>query len=177
PSVAIDIRSIDTHTGFVASIFTCSHSGDQRNVFKRAVMLVDEKEVGPGVIRNGDVGPSIIVEVREDDAHALSFGLANTGGIAHVAEGAVVIVVIELRVLAFVVSWMAIGSISGSAFAAPEIILRRPIDVVGHHEIKPAIFVVVEPSSARRPATFVGESGFRSHFGKGSVASVVIQHR
>jgi len=59
-------------------------------------VIVQKKKIGPGVVGDGDVGPTVVVEIGEDDAHALCFGLANAGRIADVGEGAVAIVVIEL---------------------------------------------------------------------------------
>src|SRR4029077_14992264 len=111
---------------------------------KRSVVLVEEEKIGPGIVGDGDVGPAVIVEVGEDDAHALRFGFADSRRFAYVGEGAVVIVVIELGLLPLVVSGMAVGAVAGAMLAAVEIIFGRPLDVVGDHQIEPAIFVVVK---------------------------------
>src|SRR5579864_4708546 len=104
PSVAIHIGGVDTHTGLVPSIFACCNSRDERNVLECAVVFIDEQEVWPRIVCDSDIGPAIIVEVGQDNAHALGFRLSNSGGVAYIGEGSVVIVVIELDVLAFVIS-------------------------------------------------------------------------
>ena len=104
------------------------------------------------------------------------FGLADAGSVAHVGESAVMIVVIELDLLAFVISGMTVGAVAGAPLAAPDIVLRRPLDVVGDDQIEPAIFVVIEPSGAGGPSAFVGDAGFGGDIGEGSVAVVVIEN-
>src|SRR5258705_1680924 len=82
---------------------------------------------------------------------------------------------VELRFLAFVISRMAVGTIAGTVFAAIDIIFWRPLDVIGDDEIEPAIFVVVKPSGAGGPATFIGDSGFGGDVGERAVAIVAIE--
>ncbi len=176
PSVAVHVGSIDAHAGFVASIFTGRHSGNQRDVFKSSVVLVDEQKVWPRVVGDGDVGPAVIVEIRENHAHAFGLGLSHSGGVAHVGESSVVIVVVELDALAFVVAGMAVGTVARAALAAPDIIFRSPLDVVGDDQIEPAVFVVIEPSRAGGPSAFIGDAGFRRDVGKRAVAVVVIEN-
>src|SRR6266404_6711127 len=70
---------------------------------------------------------------------------------------------------------MAVGAVAGAVLAAPNIIFRRPLDVIGDDEIEPAIFVIVKPAGAGGPAAFVGDPGFCSDVGEGAVAVVVIE--
>src|SRR6266481_6216475 len=95
-AAAVDVGGIDAHASFVAAVLAGRDTGDERDVFEGAVVIVEKKKIGPGVVGDGDVGPAVVVEVRENDAHAFCFGLADAGGIADVGEGAVMIVVIEL---------------------------------------------------------------------------------
>src|SRR5579859_7706338 len=87
------------------------------------------------------------------------------------------VVVVELDVLAFVVSGMTVGAISRTPFTTPNIILGAPLDVVGDDQIKPAIFVVIEPARAGGPASFVSNTSSCRDIGKGTVAIVVIKNR
>ncbi len=56
-------------------------------------MFVEEKEIGPGIVGNGDVGPAVVVEVGENHAHALGFRFPYTRGVADIAESSIVVVV------------------------------------------------------------------------------------
>jgi len=86
-----------------------------------------------------------------------------------------VIVVIELGLLAFVISGMTVRAVAGPALAAPQVILRCPLDVVGDEQIEPSVFVVVEPSGAGGPSAFIDNSGFGRDIGESAVAIVVIK--
>ena len=86
------------------------------------------------------------------------------------------IVVVELDALAFVVAGMAVGAVARAALAAPDIIFRSPVDVVGDHQIEPAVFVVIEPSRASGPAAFVGDACLCGDVSKSAIAVVVIKN-
>src|SRR5258706_13847419 len=95
-AAAVDVGGIDAHASFVAAVLAGRDTGDERGVFEGAVVIVEKKKIGPGVVGDGDIGPAVVVEIGEDDAHALCFRFADAGRIADIGEGAVVIVVIEL---------------------------------------------------------------------------------
>src|SRR5215471_17556468 len=95
-AVAVNVGGVNAHAGFVATVFAGSKAGDERDILESAVVIVKKKKIGPGVVRNGDVGPAVTGEIGEDDAHAFRFGLAEAGFVADVSERSVVIVVIEL---------------------------------------------------------------------------------
>src|SRR2546430_8309616 len=95
-TAAVDVGGVDAHAGFVAAVFAGGDAGDEGDVLESAVVIVEEKKIGPGVVGDGDVGPAVVVEIGENDAHAFCFGLADAGRIADVGERAVVIVVVEL---------------------------------------------------------------------------------
>src|SRR5262249_5147817 len=155
PSIAIDVRGVDAHARFIASILTGGDSRDEGGVLERAVLLIEEEKIRPGVIGDCDVGPSVVVEVSENDAHAFCFGLADSRSIAYVSEGTVVIVVIELDLLTFVIAGMTVRTISGTPLSTPRVVLRGPFDVIGHDQIEVPVLVVVEPSGTRGPSAFV----------------------
>ena len=71
---------------------------------------------------------------------------------------------------------MTIRPVARPAFAAPDIVLWGPFDVVRHDQIKPAVFVVVKPSRASGPSALVGDSGFRRNVSESAVPVVVIQN-
>ena len=177
PAIAIDVGGVDAHAGFVATVFTGGNSGHQRYIFEGAVMFIEEEEIGPGVVCNRDVGPSVVVEVGEYDAHALGFRLAYAGRTARVGESPVVVVVVELDVLALVISGMAVGTVSRTLLTAPQVVFGGPLDVVRDNKIEPSVFVVIEPPGAGGPSSFVGNASFRSDVGESSVAIIVIENR
>ena len=177
PAVAVHVGGVNAHARLVLAVFARGHAGGERGVLKSAVVVVEEEEVGPGVVGDGDVGPSVVVEVGEHHAHALGFGFSHAGFLAHVGERAVVVVVIEPDALTFVVVGMAVGAVARPVLAAPEVVLRRPLDIVRDQEVEPAVLVVVEPSGAGGPLALVRHTCFGCDFGKSSVAIVVIKDR
>ena len=86
------------------------------------------------------------------------------------------IVVVQLRFLPFVVSGVAVRTVTGTLLAAPYVIVRGPFDVVRHQQVEPAILVVIEPARAGRPSAVVNDTGFRSDIGESSIAIVVIEN-
>src|SRR5580692_4011881 len=64
---------------------------------------------------------------------------------------------------------------SGTFAAAVEIVFRRPVDVVGNHQVQFAVVVVIEPRGAGTPLADVSYSGLRCHVGKCAIPVVVIE--
>ena len=176
PSVAVHVGRIDAHAGLVAPILAGGDSRHQGDVFEGSVVPVDKKKIRPRVVGDGNVGPTVIVEVGQNYAHAFCFGLADSRCVAHVGESSVVIVVVEFDALALVVARMAVRAVTGSALAAPHVVLRTPVDVIRDHQIEPAVFVVIKPSCTGRPSTFVCDAGLCRHIRERSVAIVVIEN-
>src|SRR3954466_593736 len=100
-------------------------------------MIVLEKEIGPGVVSYGYLGPAIVVQVCKDHAHPFGLRSADSGFFAHVSERAVVIVVIEGGLLPAIVIGVAIGPVAWFVFSAPEVVFGGPIDVIRDDEIEP----------------------------------------
>src|SRR5450432_2859419 len=84
---------------------------------------------------------------------------------------------IELGLLPLVIAGIAIRAIAGPPLAAPQIIFGSPLDVIGDQQVEITVFVVIEPSGAGGPSTFIGDSGLGGDIGKRAVAIVVIQNR
>src|SRR4029077_18453909 len=118
---------------------------------------------------------AVVIKIRQHHPPAFRLGFADSGGLAHVGERAVVIVVVQLGLLALVVSWMTVRSVTGAMFAAVKIILGRPFDVIGDDEVEPAVFVVIEPACAGGPSALVGHACLGGDIGECAVAIVVIQ--
>ena len=72
---------------------------------------------------------------------------------------------------------MAVGAVARPVLAAPEVVFRRPLDIVRDHEVEPAVFVVVEPAGAGGPLASVGHARPGRDVGKSPVAIVVIKDR
>src|SRR5437667_11738124 len=109
PAVPIHIRGVDTHSRLVATVLTRRHSGNQRYVLKRTVVIVKEQKIRPRVVRDGDVCPAVVVEVREHHTHTFGFGLADTGSIAHVGEGTGMVDMEDRSFMSLVIARLAVG--------------------------------------------------------------------
>src|SRR5260370_32909637 len=114
PAVAVNVGGVNAHACFVAAVFAGGDAGEKRDVLKSAVVLVDEEKIGPGVVGDGDVRPAIVVEIGDDDAHALGCVFTDARGIADIGERSAEPVVVELYALGLVVSGMALRVRSGA---------------------------------------------------------------
>ena len=65
---------------------------------------------------------------------------------------------------------------SGPAIPTVEVALRRPVDVVGNHEIQAAVVIVVKPRGARCPEAGIFHSGSRRYVGESTVPVIVIEN-
>src|SRR5580700_8627701 len=99
PTIAINVSGVDAHARLISPIFTGRDAGIEGDIFKRSVVLIDKQKVWPGIVGNRDIGPAVVVKVGEHDSHTFRFGLTDAGRLAHVGEGSVVIVMVELGLL------------------------------------------------------------------------------
>ena len=175
-AVAVHVRGIDAHSGFVAAVLAGRDTGHERNILKGSIVFIEEEKIRPGVVGDGDVGPAIVVEIGEHHAHAFRFRFSHSRRIAHIGKRSVVIVVIQLGFLPFVIARIAVRAVTRPAFAAPQIVLRSPVDIVGDQKIEPAVFVVVKPSRAGRPFAFICDARFCGDVGERSIAIIVIEN-
>src|ERR1700683_3352213 len=76
PAVAVDVGGVDAHARLVTAVFAGGHAGNERDIFKRSIVIIEKKKIRPRIIRDGDVSPAVVVEVGEYDPHALGFGLS-----------------------------------------------------------------------------------------------------
>src|SRR5437879_813485 len=61
--------------------------------------------------------------------------------------------------------------------AAPDVVLRRPFDVVCHHQVEITVLVVVEPARAGGPCAVIGNPGFSGHISERAIPVVVVEDR
>src|SRR5579875_870823 len=85
------------------------------------------------------------------------------------------VVVVQFDSLAAVIIRMAIGAVARPMLAAIEIILRRPFNVVAHHQVKVAVLVIIKPCRAGGPSPFIGYARFGGDIGKRAVAIVMLK--
>src|SRR5207244_11891565 len=137
------------HTRLLPTDLTPRQCRNQRYDLKRTVLIVKEQKIRPRVVRDGDVCPAVVVEVREHHTHSSGFRLADTGSIAHGGEGTVMVVMEELCFLPLVVARMAVGAVAGPVFTAPKVIFWRPRDVIGDNQVEPTVLIVVKPPRTR----------------------------
>ncbi len=109
-------------------------------------MLVDEEKIRPRIVRNCNIRPAVIIEISQYPTHSFRLGLADTGRIAYVREGPVVVIAVKLGLLALVISRMTVGTISGLALSAPDVGFRSPFNVVRYEQVEPPVFVVIKPA-------------------------------
>jgi hypothetical protein len=66
-AIAINIAGIYSHASLGLTIGRVCDFSIKGGVFKRAVPLVDEQEVGRSVARDEEVGPAVIIYINSDD--------------------------------------------------------------------------------------------------------------
>src|SRR5262249_7478871 len=118
---------------------------------KVPALLVEEQEIGPGIVADGDVRPAVLVVVR--DRYAERFPsrarCADSHRVADIAETAAALIMVERTVRGFVSARRTVAA--HAVVPAPVFDFRRPLHVLADKEIEPAVFVVVEPGRAGAP--------------------------
>ena len=142
-------------------------------------MLVDEKTVGPSVISAKNIGPAITVKIRAYQSECRAGRAEDAAGFRAILEercraGLRPFVPPEARARL------------GKGFRCAKILLplyvmanmrRIVIDVIAHHDIQPAVPVVINKACGRSPTRIV-EARLARHLAKLSVAEILKQpHR
>src|SRR3974377_1696512 len=86
------------------------------------------------------------------------------------------VIAVELRLLSLIVVRIAIGAIPGPSSSHPDIVLGRPVEIIGHHQIEPAVLIEVKPSRAGRPRALICNSSLRSDIRNRSSSVVAIEN-
>ena len=138
-------------------------------------MLVEQKEVGHGVVGDEEIHPAIVVDVGRDYSPGLAFELGDAAGFRDVGEGAVAVVMEQPAGGRLVEARNAVVAFAADAVAAGTIVALGVLNEVADEEIEVSIVVVVKPGGAGGPAVDVdaglggdvGEGGRRRCCGRG----------
>src|ERR1017187_10686407 len=79
PAIVVIVADIGAHGGDGGTVVVVSDFVGQPFFFKSAVPLVDEQEIAFSIVRNKDIQPTVMVEIRDPDAHTLTQGGAQPG--------------------------------------------------------------------------------------------------
>ncbi len=102
PAVVLVVAYGDPHGCGFAAVLVQGIAGGVAVVFKGAVAFVDVEVVGGGVVGHQQVYFAVVVEVDEDRGESVvAVGIADSGFLADIGEGAVAVVVEEMVVLSF----------------------------------------------------------------------------
>src|SRR5580658_3643174 len=169
---AVVIRSVNAHTGARHTIFAEPDAGRNRALFKRAVLLIHIKFVGLRVVRDQDVGPSIVVVIENGDAESLRSRIVKASLLRGVFELAVAEVMPEASRRSLIRFGRAVR-LMRTIKRAIEVGLLRPLHIVGDDEIEFAVAIVIDPGRAGRELARPPQSRGLGHVGESSVAVVV----
>ena len=166
--------------------------GDARghaDVAEAAVAAILVELVRLGVVGHEEIGPGVRVEVDQREPERLGPRVLEPGLLGGVLEDAAGKAAVEPQALALVGLRRAVG-LALPVERAEEILLDRPADVVGDHQVEPAVLVVVEEHGARgeagiadaglcrhvreRPAAQVAEQAVRAEAGHVQVDATVV---
>src|SRR5579884_1695694 len=71
---------------------------------------------------------------------------------------------------------MAVSAIARTMISAPDVVLSRPVAVIGHNEVQFPVIVVLKPGCASTPFSLIAHSCPRSHIGERSIAVVAVKN-
>src|SRR6185437_5827814 len=135
-----------------------------------------KQEIGHGIVGNENVLPSVIIVIECNNAEPVSRLCTNARLFADVRESAIAIIAIQSRRLAIVIVGMAIAAHARTVFAAPEIAIRRPVDVIRDDEIKMTIIIIVKPRGAGGPSASISYTRALRNVSESAVSVVVVQN-
>ena len=124
PAVVVVILDVGSHARDRPARIGYRHAGEERGLFERAVALVPEQEVGNRVVGHECVEPSIVIEVRKGDAHALPDVRQQPRTRRHVLERAVAAIPVQAVGQTLEESRMAVDPDAASLIATRAIRLR-----------------------------------------------------
>ena len=170
----IVVGRVHTHARTRYAVFAERHARHDGFLCKRAVAVVAKKLVRLGVVGEQKVGPAVVVVIEHGDAESFRGRVAESRLLCDVFKRAVAAIVPQAHGRAFVRFRRAIRF----AFAVERAIqvgLRRPLHVIGDHQIQMPVFVVVDPGGAGAEFLRPQQSRFLRHIGERAVAIVVKQ--
>ena len=173
PAGAVVVGGVDAHAGARHARFVERHACSDGDVGEGAVLLVLVEAVRLRVVGDEQVEPAVAVVIEERDAERLRGRVVETGFLRRVLELAAAGVAIERRALPLVRLGRAVR-LRLAVERAVQVLLDRPVDVVGDEQIEPPVAVVVEPRRARREAG-VADAGGVGHVREAHAAEVMEQ--
>jgi hypothetical protein len=116
--------------------------------------LVDPELTLISVVRDVDIDPTIVVEIRGDDSESVSKLFTDACRHGYIFKDSIAFVVKESIARRAKDTWRAVIS-RGSCCITVRTVRHRKVSVVHHHQIEPTIAIVVEERRARAPAWIV----------------------
>src|SRR5687768_371043 len=136
--------------------------------------LVDEQEVGHGVIRNKDVHPTVVIHVCRDGAKGFTGMIGYPGFFTDIGESAVPVVVKQIAGPGLVMARNAV--VTPVDIISAQYVQRFVIvDKAGNKQVQFAVVVVIKPDRTSGPTYHAGTRLF-CDIGKGRISVVTIQN-
>ncbi len=168
---AVVVGGIGPHSGAGHAGLAEGHARGHAHVREGPLAPVAVQLVGLGVVGDEEVRPAVVVVVEHGHAQRLGVGVAQPRLDRDVLEGAVPAVAVQDRALPLVRLRRAVGLV-GAVQRAEEVLVQRPLHVVGDEQVQLAVLVVVEEGRAGAEASAAGP-GLRGDVGEAAVALVV----
>ena len=164
-------------------VFVVGAAGLDGDVGERAVVVVAVEDTRGRVAGNVNIGPAVVIEVRRHRSkRVMARRLQDAGLLRHVGKRAVAVVVIQDVGRGGQAARPAIHRhalpVAVFSLARGRRVGKAKIHVVGHEEVEPPVFIVVEEAAARVPPgtrAALDEAGLFRDVGERAVAVVVIE--
>src|SRR6267154_6110951 len=164
----IVVGGIDAHAGTGDAIFAEGDTGDYAFFRKSAIAIVAIELVGLRVVGKKQVGPTVVIVIKDGDAHGFGGGLAESRFLADILKRAVAAIVPETCRGAFVGFRRAVG-FAFAVESAIKIGLLGPLHVVTDHEVETAVFIVVHPGRSSAQFTLAPSPVLLRYVGEGPI--------
>src|SRR5262245_42430239 len=146
PAVAINVSGVGSHTRFGLAVFADGDAGLEGHLAEATVVIVAEEEIRVRVVGDEDVLPAVVVEVECNYAQTAAGARADPGSFSNVGECAGAVVTVKRRLLPAKLIRVAVSPVPRLLVAAPDVVIRRPCQVIGDSEIEFAVTVILELS-------------------------------
>src|ERR1700752_179691 len=159
-AVGIKISNIDTHASFSLPISVDSRARYKCVVDECAVLLVSPELVLISIIRDIDIDPTVVVEIRCDHSESVSKLFTDAGWYRYIFKDSIAFIEKKSIPRRAKNARRAIVFRSGGSVTVGTI-RHRKISVVNDHQIKPTVAIVVEERRTRAPARIVSTTLLR----------------
>ena len=145
-----DVPHVHPHPRPSPAELVVRHTRRQGDVGKRAVAVVEIQKVLVGIVGDEDVGPPVVVEVRDGYAERFALRIEDAGPLGDVGEPAVPQVSVQATRFTLILLGCCVRLV-GSVQCDEQVGLRGPLDVIAHEKIQPPVAIDVDPARRRRP--------------------------